>query len=314
IPTRTIPPTPTVPSEPTQLPTETPLPGPTPFGGSGQIVFAADGAGNPQLYIINADGTDLRKLTDISAGACQPDWSRNDEIVFVSPCTGEQDEYPGSNLWLINPDGSDLRQLTFGTLGDYDPEWSPDGTQIVYTSVRTGFPQIHLLNVADGTDTPLTNGVTQGIRNIQPSFSPDGAQIVFISVREGPYQVWLMNVDGSEQTRFSRSENRINSWPTFTADGQALIFTQRETSVEVPKIIFSPLEEDGFVEIILVEDLIPRRAGVVSPDGMWVVFESWPLGSNHELFIMTLAGEQITPITNTVEAIFDFDPAWRPNP
>jgi eukaryotic-like serine/threonine-protein kinase len=292
----------------------TPLSVPTPFGGSGQIVFASDGAGNPQLYTINADGTDLRQLTDILAGACQPDWSVNDEIVFISPCISEVDEYSGAALWLINADGSGLEQLTAGGAGDFDPEWSPDGTQIVFTSIRTGFPQIHLLTLADGNVQALTNGVSEGIRNIQPSFSKDGTKIVFISVREGPFQIWIMNSDGTDQTRFSRSGELKNFWPTFTPDGQGIIFTQRVLNGGIPRITFAPIAEDGFTEIVLVDSLIPRRAAVVSPDGLWIVFESWPSGNNHEIFIMSLEGESITQVTNTLEAIFDFDPDWRPIP
>ncbi|HNB53589.1 MAG TPA: protein kinase [Anaerolineales bacterium] len=308
--------TPTIPPDPTATPPPTALPGPTPFAGSGQIVFASDGAGNPQLYIINTDGTGLRQLTDILEGACQPDWSINDQIVFISPCVEEKDEYPGANLWLINADGTGLEQLTFDDAqrGNYDPEWSPDGTQIVYTSVRTGFPQVHLFTLVDGSDTPLTDGLDpkQGIKNIQPSFSPDGSQITFISIREGPFQIWVMNVDGTEQTRLSCSIELKNSWPDFTADAKGIIFTQRELNGGVSKIVYGEIGDTCLTETILVDDLIPRRAGVVSPDGVWLIFESWPSGNNHELFLMNLESRVITQLTNTTDALFDFDPAWRP--
>ncbi|MCB9134243.1 MAG: serine/threonine-protein kinase [Anaerolineales bacterium] len=313
LPTPTVTPRPST-ATPAATATNTLLPGPTPFGGSGQLVFASDGAGNPQLFIINADGTDLHQLTNIPEGACQPDWSVNDQIIFISPCTEERDDYPGANLWLINPDGTDLEQLTFDALGNYDPKWSPDGAQIVYTSVRSGYPQIHLLTLADGTDQQLTDRASQGFRNVQPSFSPDGSQITFISARDGPIQVWIMNVDGSDQTRFSRSGDLKDVWPVFSGDGQALIFTQRQLNGGIPRIVVAPLADDGNTEIILIDNLIPRRAAVVSPDGQWLAFESWPAGNNHEIFLMTPTGEQLTQLTNTDAAIFDFDPAWRPIP
>lgn len=306
-------PTPAAPT-PAAPATNTPLPGPTPLGGSGQLVFASDGAGNPQLFIVNADGSNRSQLVDIPEGACQPDWSVNDQIVFISPCTEERDDYPNANLWIINADGSGLEQITFGTLGNYDPKWSPDGSQIVYTSVSSGYPQIHLLTLADGTELKLTDRATQGYRNVQPSFSPDGTKIAFISEFQGPIQIWLMNADGSEKTRFSRSGDLKDVWPAFSKDGQALIFTQRQLNGGIPRIVYAPLADDGTNEIGLVNDLIPRRAAAVSPDGQWLAYESWPGGNNHELFIMTLTGEQITQITDTDSAIFDFDPAWRPIP
>ena len=305
-PSRTATPTPS--RTPSPIPTETPtiILGPTPFAGSGQLVFASRNPRTPQLFIINADGTDLRQLTDLTAGACQPAWSPDDWIVFTSPCPEELDEYPGSNLWLIRTDGSDLQQLTTSVHGDYDPNWSPDGTQIVFTSLRGGNAQIYLLTLADNTIEPLTN---VGIKNIHPTFSADGSQITFISTRSGPFQVWTMNSDGSEQRRFSRSGENKNLWPVFTPDGANIIFTQRpETGF--PRLILAPVADDGTVENILVNTLIPRRSPAVSPDGLWLAFETWPFGDNHDIYVMTLDGEEVTRVTSSSN--FDFDPAWRP--
>lgn len=52
------------------------------------------------------------------------------------------------------------------------------------------------------------------------------------------------------------------------------------------------------------------REGRYSPDGLWIVYESWPKGGNHEIFIMTVNGAQRRQITDDPRN--DFDPAWRP--
>ncbi|HLF87627.1 MAG TPA: hypothetical protein VI451_01665, partial [Anaerolineales bacterium] len=309
-------PAPTDTLAPTRAPTKAPtpaeestlIPGPTPFGGSGQIVFASRNPSFPQLFIINADGTDLRQLTDIAAGACQPDWSPEDWIVFISPCSEEKDEYPGSNLWLIHADGSGLEQLTTSIHGDYDPDWSPDGTQIVFTSLRSGNAQIYLLTLADRSIEALTS---VGIKNIHPSFSTDGTRLTFISTRNGPFQVWTMNSDGSEQKRLSRSGELKDLWPVFSLNGEDIIFTQRQAS-GFPRLVVVLVSGDGFGESILVDSQIPRRAAAVSPDGLWVVYETWPFGENHDIYRMTSEGEQITQVTTSPN--FDFDPDWRPIP
>ena len=54
-------------------------------------------------------------------------------------------------------------------------------------------------------------------------------------------------------------------------------------------------------------------AGVnVSPDGFWLAFEGWPAGNNHDLYIMTANGANITRLTS--DPGLDFSPAWRPVP
>jgi Tol biopolymer transport system component len=55
---------------------------------------------------------------------------------------------------------------------------------------------------------------------------------------------------------------------------------------------------------------IPMREAKYSPDGIWLVFESWPKGGNHEISIMTANGSSQRNLTNDPQ--YDFDPTWRP--
>ena len=57
---------------------------------------------------------------------------------------------------------------------------------------------------------------------------------------------------------------------------------------------------------------IPMREARYSPDGLWLVFESWPQGGNHEIFIMTANGANRQQISNS--PFNDFDGAWGPPP
>ncbi len=143
-------PTPTETATPTETPTLTPTPLPTPMGGgSGELAFVSDMSGEPQIWLVGLDGSNLRQLTFVAGGACQPDWSPDGtRLVFVSPCSGYQETYLGSGLFVINADGSGLSALLDKSSGDYDPSWSPDGTQIVFTSLRgSGKPWVYLLDL-----------------------------------------------------------------------------------------------------------------------------------------------------------------------
>jgi Tol biopolymer transport system component len=81
-------------------------------GGSGQIAFVSDRTGEPEIYLINLDGTGLQKITDIAEGACQPAWSPDGmRLVIVSPCSKNKETYRGSSLIVMNADGSGLTPL-----------------------------------------------------------------------------------------------------------------------------------------------------------------------------------------------------------
>jgi serine/threonine protein kinase len=98
---------------PSPTPTLTPSPTITPSGGGpGQIAFVSDRTGASQIYLSNLDGTDLRPITNIPEGACQPSWAPDGKrLVFVSPCAWQSDMYStvyyrNSTLFIINADGS----------------------------------------------------------------------------------------------------------------------------------------------------------------------------------------------------------------
>ena len=304
-------PSPTSTPSPIPSPTFTPLPPlPTPTGGSGQIAFASDRSGLPQIWVMNVDGSGLRQVTEMSKGACQPDWSPDGtKIVFISPCVGEKEEYPGASMYIINLDGTGLTALPTTPGGDYDPAWSPDGKFIAFSSLRNGRTQVFALNL-DTMIVQLLAG--DGFKNMQPEYYRGGEKIIFVTARRGPFQIWWMNPDGTQQELFSRSGELKDTLPASTPDGELIVFTQREFPVGIPNLVAAPVAEAGFTEYFLIDDLTPRRSPHISPDGVWVVYESWPNGVNHDIYLMTLDGEYVTQLTT--DPAYEFDPVWRPVP
>jgi TolB protein len=160
---------------------------------------------------MNADGSDVRRLTNRVGPDGGPFWSRDGkQIVFRGreiPPGKELDDYRGllkQGLWrptslelfVMNRDGSGLRQVTKNGAANFAPYFTPDGRQIVFAS-NAADPRgrnfdLYLINV-DGTglEQVTFNDTFDGF----PMFSPDGTKMVFASNRfaakEGDTNVFI---------------------------------------------------------------------------------------------------------------------------
>jgi Tol biopolymer transport system component len=104
-----------------------------------KIAFSRnDEEGVPSIFVMDADGSKILRLTDPDPGAdVAPDWSPDGtQVVFAR--TWNQN-HP-SDIYVVDVDGTGLRQLTTNSATDAAPAWSPDGTKIAFTSDRDGRP------------------------------------------------------------------------------------------------------------------------------------------------------------------------------
>ena len=119
-----------------------------------KIVFRGDQdlidhSGDEELYVMNADGTDIVQLThnDVfdSAPAFSPDGTK---IAFES--ARDSGDPLALDIYVMNADGTDVRRLTTDPAHDEGPIFSPDGTKIAFASLRSGQEDIWVMN-ADGS-------------------------------------------------------------------------------------------------------------------------------------------------------------------
>jgi Tol biopolymer transport system component len=312
-PTRTFTPT-LLPSGPSATPSITPTSSPTPIGGGyGQIAFASEQTGVPQIYLINADGSNLHPITELPAGACQPSWAPDgSRLVFTSPCGHNTDSYRESSLYFINWDGSGLTPLTTAPGGDFDPAWSPDGARIAFTSLRDGHKEIYVLDVETSTVTRLTSSDTDE-ENSQPAWSPSNGWIAFVKKRVGALQLWVMSDTGENPEQVVRSGQALwDFFPVWSPDGQYILFNQRQINTGSQPWIMQIRFEERFTQ-----DPARLRLGVTgiqnlsySADGFWMVYEGVDGQDNMDVYYMTASGATRTRLTTDRED--DFDPAWRP--
>jgi Tol biopolymer transport system component len=129
-----------------------------------RIAFTSNRGGNPEVYVMNADGSEPVRLTfSNGATSAAPDWSPNGrQIVFQSnrdhPEFPNIENQPGSELYVMNPDGTGLTRLTDNLARDLDPNWSPDGKQIVFDNdgVVALTRQLSVMSADGSYQRPLT--------------------------------------------------------------------------------------------------------------------------------------------------------------
>ena len=297
---------------PTPTVTVTPTTAPTPKGGgNGKLAYASNRSGVPQIFIKDIISDELFQLTNINEGACQPDWSPDGRwIAFITPCEGHQEEYWGTALFIIDMESKDYEPMPLPTLpgGDYDPEWSPDGEYIIFTSLReTGRPRLYTMNIADKTVKLLSETYT---RDRQATWSSDGNQIAFVTTQKGLKEIWTMNTNGSDRQRFSHSGDAANLYPDWSPDGEVILFTQYFFGARVPRLVGGYYGEQRYTEFQISQGPFPMREAQYSPDGLWLIFEGWPDGKNHDIYIMTTNGSGLKRITE--DPADDFDGTWGP--
>src|SRR6185295_17097774 len=113
--------------------------------GHGQIAFLSLRDGNPEIYVMNEDGSGPVNLTNNAAGDYSATWSPDgSKIAFISNLDGN------SEIYVMNADGSGPVNLTHNPATDDNLAWSPDGSKIAFYSDRDGNREIYGMN-ADGS-------------------------------------------------------------------------------------------------------------------------------------------------------------------
>lgn len=191
-----------------------------------------------QLYVMNADGSSPRRLTDRAGGyvdgsvAWSPDGRR---LVYVCRDFGDLQE----QLCVIGADGTGKRRLLPAGWRGIDPAWSPDGRTIAFSGWGPGdVGYLHLWGIAPEGGAPRQISVALNtLHEEQPAWSPDGIRLAFQGTRPRPPfapglpEVFIMHLDGSDRRPLitDMSPLATSHSPQWSADGARIAFLRDYT-------------------------------------------------------------------------------------
>jgi TolB protein len=279
-----------------------------------------------EIYLVNPDGSDPRRLTDNEVGdgfaTLSPDGNK---IVFDSNRNrAEGEPINTSDLFLMNTDGTEQTLLTRGG----SPTWAPGSKNIAFhaSASGTGTPlrtdpgsattdsDIFVANVDDllsGVEQPRNITNSPNMIDDDPDWSPDGQSIVYTAHNvgdEGPNfpnppfisnsaEIYARNADGTgapEQLTSNAEEERGPSW---SPDGTRIVFMCR-IGGGAADFEICVMNSDGSNQMQLTNNTVFDGTPTWSPDGQQIVFSAQVgVPRIQQVFVMKADGTEVTQIT-----------------
>ena len=269
-----------------------------------------DGSHFKEIYVMDWDGQNERKITDHRTIATSPAWSPDGKKIAYSALlqrgrnqTRNWDlltyELPTGKRWLVSTRKGNNTGAAF----------LPDGNNLLLTMTFKGNPDIFRLTGDGENYTQITFGPYNAL-NMEPAISADNSSIAFSSTRSGRPMIYTMNTDGSTMKRLTFA-GVYNSSPAWSPDGKMIAFAGQDKG----HFDIFVMKKDGTGLSRLTS---ARRTNgswannedpSFSPDGRHIMFSSDRTGK-YQIYIVNVYG------TNERRITFDkneyFRPKWSP--
>lgn len=251
-----------------------------------------------QICIMNADGTNQRRLTkNDRANHFYPSLAPDGlSIVFSSSQTGRHE------IFEMDLNGVQTQLTSMGNL--FAPEISPDGLSIIFTKTGTGFSSIFIMDRNGNNPREVYRG--DGVDIQDPTWSPDGDKVLFAMGAGENKHLYTLNADGTElkivNKDFTTRGRSDWSWNGKLIAGYSGSSWQR-------KIFLMNSDGSNLFALYSVGNV---QAPSFSPDDNWVTFTGYidNMGDNNgcEIYILRTNGTDLHRLTENDYC--DWQPRW----
>src|SRR5438094_768177 len=258
----------------------------------GRITFQSNRNGNFDIFVMNADGSNVTQLTSNPFDEYLPLFSPDGSRIVFARCGFI------CQVVVINADGSGERVV----IDDGFPgAWSPDGNRIALGGAAgTGIEGIYVVNV-DGSGL---------VRVLDPDFitdwSPDGRQLMIVSGRDGDLELYATPLDGSLVTKLTDNTADDNAGTGWSPDGSSIVFNSNRGGAGQDVYV---MNADGSgVTQLTPNDGFDDDGPVWSPDAGHIAFESNRAG-DEQIFVMNVDGSDVRQLTFD-SGVINTGPHW----
>lgn len=176
-----------------------------------QIAFSLSTSGSVDdhdVWLVNEDGTALRKLTTMPWLQHEPAWSADARYVYFLSGNGGQVH----DIWRVGISDRRTEQLTSNQLYHFDVAVAKDG-RLAFSSNRSGHYDIWI-RTSEGQDRSITQDAALDAR---PAWSADGKRLFFESSYGGGLGIWSVDIDGTHRKRLTSVEDQARFPVVFDA-------------------------------------------------------------------------------------------------
>lgn len=267
---------------------------------SGTIAFVSERTGNDELYVMDADGTGVERLTNNPGFDRAPSWdSSGTQLAFNSRRAPHEDR---PEIYRMDFPSRTIERVTDAPAEHQRGSWTPDGDAIVFQrgNFFDGFG-IWRHDLATGAEVELV--AFPGRISAAPSISPDGSQLVFQSNHESsgifPFRLYTVDLATGTVEPFFHAATGSDDGPRWSPDGTKVAFS---SSRDGSSSLFVAEPATGEIRRLTgldSSDISPAW----SPDGSSLVFQSDRVDDDGGIHVINVAsgrteyrGEGRTPV------------------
>ena len=263
-----------------------------------KIYFVSDRSGAKEIWSMDYDGSNQRRLTQYNSTSSMPAVSPDGKMFAFTTYAGGNPQIrvhsveTGRRLPFYNPVSSVVET----------PEFTPDGKQLLFATAINGWVQICESGVDGGNFRRISS-----VRAIEvsPKVNPKtGADMLFISGRGGRQQMWHMTLDGGDLQQLTTGEGDVAN-PSWSPNGEQIAFAWTR-GYEPGNFNIFVMDVAKRVPIQLTQGTGRNENPWWAPDGVHLVFTS-KRGNSTQIYTMLADGTGVKQLTTQGNNI---QPVW----